>query len=324
MTSPRVSALVPAYNRAKYIREAIESALAQTFDDLEVVVVDDGSTDNTAEVVRGIDDPRVRYLHQPNGGVSAALNTACRAAHGEFVAMLGSDDAWLAHQVETLLDVITQQPDASLAYGRAQAMDAAGRPLPQMLGVSLKYPGRELASLLYGDCVCGLACLIRKDALERAGGFDERLIANEDWDLWIRMAEFSHFAFRDEILARYRMHPQSLTGAGSAQYRRVVLGRVKLIEDYYGRADVPAEAKAVKALALRNVYMEVGVRFIAVGRWQEGLPYLAKAVKVSGNPVAATARVTGVSVFDLYLSKTKWGVQLVDALVEWRRKRTAA
>lgn len=321
---PRVSILIPTYNRAAYLSEAIQSALAQTFHDIQVIVVDDGSTDNTRAIVRAIADARVRYMYQENRGVSAALNTAWRAAQSEFVAMLGSDDVMLPNQIETLLPLLEHNPALGLAYARAQAMDARGEPLPQILGASLKFSDNALASILYGDSVCGIACLIRRAMLERVNGFNETLIANEDWDLWIRLAEISPFAFHDQILARYRIHPNSLTGARSAQYQRVALERVTLIENYFARAIVPADARAVESLARRNAYMDAGIRLLAIGARRQALPYLWRAVRAHGNPLRAAARVTSVALFDLYFSKTRWGVRLVDAWVTRRRRHLAA
>lgn len=319
MATPRVSVLIPAYNRANYLPETLASALAQTYSELEIIVVDDGSTDATAQVVRAVADTRVRYIYQNNRGVSAALNTAWRAARGEFVAMLGSDDVFLPKQIETLLPLLERDTTSGFAYARAQAMDAQGNPLPQILGASPKFADRPLASLLYGDCVCGIACVIRRATLERAGGFDETMLANEDWALWIRIAEFSRFIFHDEILARYRMHPTSLTGARSEKYRQIVLERIRLIENYYAQPNTPPDAAAVKTLARRNVYMDAGIRLLAIGQARQALPYLARAIRAHGNPCAATLRVTGVTLFDLYFSKTRWGVALVDKLVARRR-----
>jgi len=320
MGAPRVSILVPAYNRANYLPETLASALAQTFADIEIIVVDDGSTDATAQVARAIADPRIRYIYQNNRGVSAALNTAWRAARGEYLAMLGSDDVFLPTQIETLLRLLENDSTLGLAYARAQAMDAQGNPLPQILGVAPKFAGRELASLLYGDCVCSVACLMRRAVMAQVNGFDETLIANEDWDIWIRMAETTHFAFCDEILARYRMHPTSLTGARSTHYQRVILDRVRLIENYYARPHVPPDALTVKTLALRNVYMDVGIRFLAIGQTRQAMPYLWRAVRAHGNPFQAALRVGGVAL----LSKTRWGVALVDQLVARRRRTTDA
>ena len=323
MSSPRVSVLLPTYNRAKYLLESVNSALDQTFRDLEVVIVDDGSTDDTPQVVRGIQDPRVRYLYQENRGVSAALNTAWREAHGEYLALLGSDDVWLSNLLEELVPVLDADPNLGLVYARAQGMDAQGRPLPQILGAPEKFPGESLRSILYGDFVCGLAAVFRRASLGRVGGFNETMTGNEDWDLWIRLAEQYHFAYRDDILARYRMHPQSLTGGRSEAYKLIILDRVRLIENYYARASVPAQALAVKALARRNVYMDVTIRFLSIGQLRAALPFFVRTVRVAPNPFAAAARVLAVALFDLYLSKTHWGVRLAEALVA-RQRRTQA
>lgn len=323
MTTPRISVLLPTYNRANYLAETISSVLAQTFDDFELVIVDDGSTDSTRALVESYTDPRIRYIYRSNRGVSAALNTAWRAAQGEYVAMIGSDDVWLPGQIETLLRLIAPNPSLGLVYARAQAMNVQGELQPQILGSDMKFPNDPLASLLYGDCICGLACLIRRSILEQVGGFDESLIANEDWDLWIRMAEITRFAYHNEILARYRMHATSLTGKRSVHYRRVVLDRVRLIQDYYARPNLSASARSVQSLALRNVYMNVGIRFLAIGAVREAVPFLWRAIRAHGNPIRAAARVMGVTLFDLYLSKTRWGVRLVETLVERRQRMPA-
>jgi GT2 family glycosyltransferase len=238
--------------------------------------------------------------------------------------MLGSDDVWLPELLETLTPVLDANPALGLVYARAQGMDAQGNPLPQILGAPEKFPGETLKSLLYGDCVCGIACVFRRTCLERAGGFDETLIGNEDWDLWIRMAEHCRFAYRDQILARYRIHPQSLTGGKSERYTRIILDRVRLVERYYARAQVPADAMTVKPLALRNVYMDVTIRFLAIGEWRKALPFFFRTLRATSNPVAAALRVLAVALFDLYLSKTRWGVRLTEALVAQRRKWSRA
>ncbi len=322
--SPRVSVLIPTYNRAQYIAGAIRSVLSQTFSDLEVIVVDDGSTDATADIVRGIADPRVRYLYQPHRGVSAALNTAWRAARAPYLAEVGSDDVMLPDQLQVLAPLLDGDPAAALAYARAQAMDVNGNPLPQILGAPEKFPGESLKSILYGDCICGIACVYRRACIERAGGFDETMIGNEDWDLWIRMAALGRFIYRDQILARYRIHANSLTGSRSDTYVRIVLDRARLIENYYAQPDVPPAARQVEALARRNVYMDVMIRLLAIGRRRAALPYFWRAVRSTSNPFAATARVIAVALFDLYLSKTRWGVRLVDAVVTRRRPRPRA
>jgi glycosyltransferase involved in cell wall biosynthesis len=324
MAAARVSVVVPTYNRAGLLPETIESVLGQTWRDFELLIVDDGSTDDTASVVRRFNDGRIRYLRQDNRGVAAALNTGWKNAAGEYIAMLGSDDVMLPAQLSTLVPVLDADPLVGLAYGRAQGMGATGKMLPQRLGQPLKFPGHPLKSLLYGDSICGIACGFRRRRIAAVGGFNESLVANEDWDLWIRMAEPAaepfQITFCDAVLARFRMHEASLTGGRSEHYERVILDRVRLIEAYYARPAVPREALAVKTLALRNVYMDVAIRYLSIGRTERALRYAARAVRAHGNPVAAALRVAGVAAFDLYLSKTEWGVRLVEKIVS-RRKR---
>lgn len=324
MNPSLVSVLLPTYNRAQYLAQALESALNQSYQDVEVIIVDDGSEDDTANVVGTFSDTRVRYIYQSNRGVSAALNTAWHTARGDYCAMLGSDDVWQPGLLQELVPVLDSDSSLAFVYARAQAMDARGNPLSQILGVSPKYPDAGLKSMLYGDAVCGLACVFRRACVERVGGFNEALVANEDWDLWIRISEHYPFAFRDKILANYRIHPNSLTGGKSQYFGRIITGRVALIENYYALPDLSTDALQVKSLALRNVYLDAGVRFLAVGKPRMAASYFSRAIRAHGNPLSSAVRVTGVAFFDLYLSKTNWGVHLVDNLVSRRRKWSRA
>jgi glycosyltransferase involved in cell wall biosynthesis len=323
MTLARVSVLVPTFNRANYLLEAVNSALTQSYTDLEVVIVDDGSTDNTAEVVRSIQDPRVRYLYQQNRGVSAALNAAWRAAGGEYLALLGSDDVWLPDLLAELAPALDADPELGLIYARAQGMDAQGQPLPQMLGAPMKFPGDTLKSLLYGDSVCGLACLFRRECIDRVGGWDESLIANEDWDIWIRMAQHCRFSYRPEILARYRIHPQNLTGGRSEHYLQLVSDRVRVLDKFYSRSQMPPEALDIKPIAFRNVYMDIAVRHLAVGRRRAAFAYAMRAVRAAPNPLTSAVRIAALFVFYRVLSKTSWGVRFVDAWVARQKRSTS-
>ncbi len=335
MSSPRVSVLIPTFNRAEYLLTAVNSALEQTFSDIEVIIVDDGSTDNTAQIVRGIKDPRVRYIHQENSGVSAALNTAWRAAGGEYLARLDSDDMWLPTLLDRLMPALDSDPGLGLIYARAQWMDAHGRLLPQVLGAPEKFPGQTLKSLLYGDYVTPMAVVFRKECVESVGGYDESLIANEDWDLWIRMAEHAagrtspggtlfkryRFAYVPEVLAYYRVHPENLTRAGSVQNRRLIQDRIRVLERYYARPDVPAEALAIKRLAFRNLYQDIAMRHLSAGRWGEALDSYAQAVRVAPDPLAALVRGIRDVVYNVFLAKTRLGVRLADAWVELEKRR---
>jgi GT2 family glycosyltransferase len=212
MTSERLSVVIPAFNAARTIRSAVRSTLSQTAPVLEVIVVDDGSTDATAEVVGAIADPRVRLVSRANGGPSAARNTGIAAARGEWVAFLDSDDLWLPRYVETASAALTAAPNPGFAYtdayvfhsGRGQvkrgsAMDALDPPPPDRAGF--------LAALLRRNFVFTSAT-VPAAVLSAVGGYDESLPLSEEYDLWLRIlvAGFDP-VWMGGRLAIYRMHP---------------------------------------------------------------------------------------------------------------------
>jgi glycosyltransferase involved in cell wall biosynthesis len=201
--------VIPAYRRADVLGRAVDSALAQTVTDLEVLVVDDGSGDDTEAVVEGYDD-RVRYLaHDRNRGVSAARNTGVEAATGEYVAFLDSDDEWLPRKLEAQLDRVAGG-DWVGAYCDVVPADLS---LVGRLGAHLskrvvrsrapREGGRELAAALLSMQVFmspGSTLLVERAAVEAAGGFDEGLSIYEDWDLVLRVLAAGRLAYVDEPL----------------------------------------------------------------------------------------------------------------------------
>ncbi len=321
---PRVSILIPAYNRANYLSETLASALAQTLDDIEIIVVDDGSTDETARVVHAISDVRVRYTYQENRGVSAALNTAWRAASSEFVAILGSDDVMLPEQIATLLPPLEEDARVGVVYARAIGMDAQGAPLTQLSGAPERFAGQTLLSLVYGDFVCPIAVLIRRAALAECGGYDESLIGNEDWDLWIRLARTYKFVYVPRVLARYRYHSQNLTRTKSARMERLMQDRVRVLDKFFAQPDVPAEILTIKPIAYRNVYMDWMIRYLERGDFKNAYAKFQTARALSPAPLRFLPRAAAVVAYYFVLSKTHWGVRLVEALTARRRQRASS
>lgn len=316
-----VSVVMPTFNRAEYILEAVHSVLAQTFPALELVIVDDGSTDATPEIIRSVTDSRIRYLRQDHRGVSTALNTGWRAAQGEFIGRLDSDDRWLPELLATLVPRLQTGSNVALAYGRAQWIDAQGNLLPNISGTNEKFPGQTLKSLLYGDFVTPMAVVINKKCLERVGGYDESLRANEDWDLWIRLAEFYRFVYVDRVLAHYRVHSQNLTHSGSSQNVRVIHDRIRVIEKFYARPKLPPDAVGVKGLAFRNLYHDIALRHLSAGRWRDAWMYFSRAVRAAPNPLAAFGRALRDVVYYSSFGKTDWGIRVTNRWLSWQKKK---
>jgi glycosyltransferase involved in cell wall biosynthesis len=224
---------MPAYNVAEYLREAAASALSQTWADLELIIVDDGSTDGTPAIAEAIGREhrdRVRVIHRANGGLAAARNTAMREARGSFFALLDSDDLWepafLASQMarfaaDPALDVVTGN-----AYFLGSRKDGQlARPCPDTR------PTITLETIIADEEAVFVMSVFRRRVFETIGGFDETMRTNEDYDYWMRAAAAGfRFGRNPEPLARYRRRDDSL----SASEPRMVAGILRVFSKARG------------------------------------------------------------------------------------------
>jgi glycosyltransferase involved in cell wall biosynthesis len=210
---PAVSVVTPAWNAAAFLGDTIDSVRAQTFTDWELLVVDDGSTDETAALVEraAAADPRIRLLRQANSGPSAARNHAMREARGSFFAFLDSDDRWSADYLEQQLAVFTAHPDTALVTGTGfyDGGPFHGKPTRSLQGGPRVLP---LAELLANESAVFIMTVFRREVFDRIGGFDERQWTSEDYDFWLRAA-LAGFVFRQNPrpLGLYRVRGGSLS-----------------------------------------------------------------------------------------------------------------
>src|SRR5438105_1351985 len=220
-----VSVVIPTHDRGRVVVEAIESALAQTHPPLEVIVVDDGSTDDTAERVGSVRDARVRYLRRPHAGVSAARNAGIAAATGDHVAFLDSDDLWKPDKVEAEIAVLARYPAAGGVFSDLEKLDGATF-VPSFMRHTRVF-SRLLADRVSGDSrllsprglyLCLLqevpiktpALTLRRSALQRVGGFNEAWTSSEDWEFLLRFARRESLVYLDRPLAVIRTSADSL------------------------------------------------------------------------------------------------------------------
>ena len=187
---PTVSVIIPTYNRASMLREAIQSVLDQTYSDFEIIVVDDGSTDNTGDVVSVFSDTRIRYVFQENRGRSNARNHALSLARGEYIAFLDSDDLFLPSKLGIQVKALEDNPDYGMVYSHALRVDNQGRAIAGRRYPRIKLSGRIYPELLYtrGSIITTPSVVMRSAILNEIGGFDERMDICEDLDLWRRVA----------------------------------------------------------------------------------------------------------------------------------------
>ncbi|MBN1681444.1 MAG: glycosyltransferase [Anaerolineae bacterium] len=210
--SPLVSIVIPTYNHRRYICDAVDSALAQTYPNCEIIVVDDGSDDGTVTLLKSRYGESIRIIYQENRGLSAARNTGTRQSLGEFVNYCDADDKLLPTKVARCMDVFEQHPDAAAVYTDYEHVADDGETV-------LARPHPPLPS---GDIFCDLligplgnfiheaAPLVRRAAVIEAGGFNENLRAAEDWDLWLRVAVRHPFVYLRDMLTLYRQRPDAM------------------------------------------------------------------------------------------------------------------
>jgi len=312
-----VSVVLPTRDRAGLLPEAVASVLAQSRADLELIVVDDGSTDDTARVVAAFADPRVRYLRQDPRGIGAAMNAGIAAARGELVARIDSDDRWLPALLAKQAAVLETRSEVDLVYAKARAMDAEGRPLARTLGAPERWRGRTLESLLYGDFGCAIATLVRRRCYEGVGGYDPDLRTNEDWDLWIRLARAGcRFHFLDEVLAEFRCHPgRSTTSALSAD---VLESRLRPLDKVFADPWLPAGIRALRPLAYCNAHVDLGVRCLGAARPREARLHFGRALAAGEARLPTLLRIAWQILLHRSLSRRRWAVRAVEAAVRLR------
>jgi glycosyltransferase involved in cell wall biosynthesis len=207
---PLISIIIPAYNAESTILETIESVRDQTFSNLEIIVVDDGSADETLALVRGIRDERLKIVAGAHLGLSAARNRGIERARGEFLSFIDADDLWTPEKLEMQLHALQSNPTAAVAYSWTAFIDPRGRFL--FAKERVYFQGDVYPQLLRSCFIAsGSNVLIRKSVVESIGLFDMQLRAAEDWEYWLRVAERWHFALVPRYQILYRVLSDSIS-----------------------------------------------------------------------------------------------------------------
>ena len=269
--NPTVSVIIPTYNRAHLIGRAIQSVLNQTYRDFEIIVVDDGSTDNTEEVIKSFSDERIRYIkHKENKGAAAARNTGIKTARGKFIAFQDSDDEWLPEKLEKQMKVFeTAPPEVGIVYTGFWRFENNKKIYIPFSWVKQK-EGNIHEELLKGNFIGTPAALVRKECFEKAGMFDEKLPGLEDWELFIRLSKYYNFKCVDEPLLVSYYTSNSISANNEAYIKTLKLILSKHFNDF---------AKNKKLLS--GHYFSLGVNlYYSSGNFEEGKNYLIKAVKI--------------------------------------------
>ena len=302
VVSPRVSVVIPTYNQASYLREAIDSVLQQTWTARECIVVDDGSTDGTPAIIASYGD-RVVAMRQDNRGAANALNAGIRAARGELICWLSSDDAYLPTKLERQVAALLERPDAGLCCTGWETMDATGRTLKRYEESAWIHPD-PVVSIFWRNPINGTTVMIPRAVFDAVGPFDENLVADVDGDMWLRIAGRWPVISVPGILARYRIHDgaqsrdKPLMFRSKTQVRLPVLldgtiaGRIRAVD---GRdtpkvlatigLDVRRQGLTRLARALLQVSLRNGLAPVEQGRLARALATTATPTWIRGLPI---------------------------------------
>lgn len=269
---PLVSVVIPNYNYGRYLGQGIESVLAQSYPNVEVLVVDDGSTDDSAAVARGYGD-RIRWIRQARQGVAAARNRGVQESRGELVAFLDADDVWMPHKLERQVARWLASPALGLIHCGARRIDASGRTLEVQQDGMEGWIAREM--LLFRRCtiVCaGSTVLIPRRVFDVAGGFDPQLSTSADWDLCYRIGVRQPTGFVREPLVAVRMHQTNMHDNVRVMEHDMLLA--------YGKAfrDADLSVRRLRRRSYGNLHMVLGGSFVRAGQWRDASRHILKSL----------------------------------------------
>ncbi len=269
---PTVSVVITCYNYGRYLKASLASVLDQTYRDFDVIVVDDGSTDNTPAIMQGYAaDGRVSYIRQENAGQPKAKNRGIRQSNGEFVAFLDADDLWMPDKLEKQMTLF-DDPHVGVVYARRKWINQDGE---EISGDERRlWRGNVLDRIFVDNFICFSSAVIRRSVLDQVGFFDETLPMGIDYDLWIRVAARSEFVFVDEPLVKYRTGHANLSRNTLKRYdcaQRIMRKSLSdpLLRDRF--------AWYVPRLAWADTWSNMAVYFAAQGSRREALRYFGKA-----------------------------------------------
>lgn len=267
---PKVSVIIPTYNRAEFLSTAISSVLNQTYQDFEIIVVDDSSTDNTTELINSFSDSRIKYIrHETNKGGSAARNTGIKMSSGQYIAFLDDDDEWLPEKLEKQVELLgNSSPKVGSVYTGLLTIDKAcgkvlGRSIPSGKGCFID-------ELIENNRIGTTSThVLRRECFEEVGLFDESLPSGQDYDMWIRISKKFHFEYIKEPLVKYSIHEKRI----STNLEQKIKG-IEIIFKRY------SQLLALNRKSYSQSYLSLGVFYCYNGNTKKGREALIKSIRL--------------------------------------------
>ncbi len=276
---PLISVIIPTYNHEDFISKAIDSVLDQTYKDLEIIVVDDGSTDNTRYVIKKYDE-KVKYIFQANRGLASARNTGILASKGEFIAFLDADDIWLPSKLELQIELMLKAGSIGAVGCAGYFLDRRERIIGRF-GVQNRTSKEKLLNKLSTNNIVnagGSAILVRRECFEKVGLFDEGLTAVEDWDMWLRIAVLYEIKFVQERLVKIRMRSESMSAPKNAGI--MLQNELKVLNRFFS-TDAMKNRWALKTRSFSYRYSRAAWAFLASKNIHNARRCVLKSIQIN-------------------------------------------
>jgi glycosyltransferase involved in cell wall biosynthesis len=288
---PLFSVIIPCFNHAAFVGEAIESILAQSMGDLELIVVDDCSRDNSKEVIEKFvaSDPRVRSIyHEVNQGISPTRDDAIRVANGQYLAFCDADDVWMPTKLARQLELLEKHPGHYVAYCDAAIINECGIETGERFSDQFPVPGNGSGRLFDKLCTRNFiniqTAILRRECITEAGYFDdgEGIKLVDDWWFWLRVSYRNLFAYSDEVLAKYRVHQGS---TGAVQRPAYKINRIKLFHR------ILRHYPGISSKAKSEIYYHIGMALAGLGRKRFARRCFIRAMQFKRSNLRALCRM---------------------------------
>ncbi len=270
---PMVSVVMATFDRADLILQAIDSVLKQSFSDLELIVIDDGSTDNTQALIeeKYKNEPRLRYVYQENTGQSGARNHGLTYAVGNYICFIDSDNLWLPNKLEVQLKVFASNPDVDIVYGDIITIDETGKELHR--NNMRRLSGYIAGDLMKDNFVSMNTALARRECFETLGGMSGQVAVADDYDLWLRFSSQYKYLYVEEYFAKYRVMANQISSDKTRRFQSTEAIVKKFINDYPS-----ATSSKQKSIGLAHLNVRKAYYLIAVKQYKAAIATSVKAI----------------------------------------------
>ncbi len=269
-----ISVIIPAYNAEKTILATIKSVVLQSYQDIEIIVIDDGSTDNTVAIISALNEPKIKLFSFENEGLPTARNRGIKHSSGELLSFLDADDIWTADKLEKQFNKLQGDQDIGVVYSWTRFIDEENQILYSGLGLNEVLEGDIYPEMLKRNFIrSGSNILMRKDLVNKAGYFDPALKSVEDWDYYIRLASLTKFSCVPEYQILYRKSEKSMT----TNVEKMELFSILVVDRAYKNA--PQRYQHLKKVSLSNIYFYLSKQFLSYDPFDTSIGLVLRAFK---------------------------------------------